>query len=465
MQDLHREFHDPPADAAVSEAQRARRVVQRILDHLEENNVTGALELFDGLHPADQADVVSAISDDTRPLLLASLDSEVTAGLLEHLDPEAAAQALEELPGSDLLTVLDVASPDVAADVIKQLPIEKSAGVLAAMGETDDVVALLRYPDESAGGLMTTDFPQVRSDITVANALDILRIQGELVEDIGEIHVVDRHDKLMGSLSVTRLALARPNAIIADIMDTETIAVPLNADQEECARLVDRYDLNYLPVVEEDNTLMGIILVEDLVDVLREEDTEDMYRISGLGQDRLFDPLRSSISRRLPWLYINLGTTILAALVISLFESTIEKLVILAAFLPVIAGQGGIGGTQTLTLVVRGLALGQIYGDRGRRLLVREVLLGVIHGLLLGVLIGLIGFVWKGNVMLGLILGLAMLGNMVVAGLTGAGIPLLLRRMGLDPAVSSAVFVTTITDILGFLLFLGLAAAFIGVLL
>ena len=210
---------------------------------------------------------------------------------------------------------------------------------------------------------------------------------------------------------------------------------------------------------------MGIILVEDLVDVLREEDTEDMYRISGLGQDRLFGPLRRSISRRLPWLYINLGTTILAALVISLFESTIEKLVILAAFLPVIAGQGGIGGTQTLTLVVRGLALGQIYGDRGRRLLIREVLLGIIHGLLLGVLIGFIGFVWKGNIMLGLILGLAMLGNMVVAGLTGAGIPLLLRRMGLDPAVSSAVFVTTVTDILGFLLFLGLAAAFIGVLL
>ena len=465
MEDPHRESHDPPADAAVSEAQRARRVVQRVLDHLEENDVAGALELFDGLHPADQAEVVSAISDDSRPLLVASLDSEVTAGLLEHLDPEAAAQALEDLPGSDLLTVLDVASPDVAADVIKQLPIEKSAGVLASMGETDDVVALLRYPDESAGGLMTTDFPHVRADITVVNALDILRIQGEMVEDIGEIHVVDRHDKLMGSLSVTRLALARPNAVIADIMDTEIITVPVTADQEECARLVDRYDLNYLPVVEEDNTLMGIILVEDLVDVLREEDTEDMYRISGLGQDRLFDPLRSSISRRLPWLYINLGTTILAALVISLFESTIEKLVILAAFLPVIAGQGGIGGTQTLTLVVRGLALGQIYGDRGRRLLVREVLLGVIHGLLLGVFIGLIGFVWKGNLMLGVILGLAMLGNMVVAGLTGAGIPLLLRRMGLDPAVSSAVFVTTVTDILGFLLFLGLATAFISLLL
>ena len=465
MNDPQREHHDLPVGDPVTDAQRARQVVQHILAHLEDDDVKGALDLFARLHPADQAEVVSAISDDSRSLLVASLKPDVTAHVLEHLEPQQAAQALGGLDESNLLTVLDLASPDVAADVIKQLPIEKSAGVLAAMGETDDVVALLRYPDESAGGLMTTDFPHVRAGITAANALDVLRIQGSLVEDIGAIHVVDRHDKLMGSLSVTRLALARPNAVISDIMDTETISVPVTADQEECARIVDRYDLNYLPVVEEDNTLMGIILVEDLVDVLREEGTEDMYRISGLGQDRLFVPLRSSISRRLPWLYINLGTTILAALVISLFESTIEKLVILAAFLPVIAGQGGIGGTQTLTLVVRGLALGEIYGDRGRRLLLRELLLGLIHGVLLGVLIGLIGFVWKGNVMLGLILGLAMLGNMIVAGLTGAGIPLLLRRLRLDPAVSSAVFVTTVTDILGFLLFLGLAAIFIPLLL
>ena len=465
MNDPHHEYHNPSVDETVSSAQRARLVVQHILGHLDDSDVKGALDLFDRLHPADQAEVVAAISDNSKSVLLASLDSTTTAHVLEHLEPEQAAQALEGLRGPELVAVLDLASPDVAADVIKQLPIEKSAEVIAAMGETDDVVTLIRYPDESAGGLMTTDFPHVRADITSANALDILRIQGAIIEHIGTIFVVDRADKLMGTLSVTRLALARSNAIIADIMDEETISVPVTADQEECARLVDRYELGYLPVVEENNTLVGLILVEDLVDVLRDEDTEDMYRISGLGQDRLFDPLRSSISRRLPWLYINLGTTILAALVISLFESTIEKLVILAAFLPVIAGQGGIGGTQTLTLVVRGLALGEIYGNRGRRLLIRELLLGVIHGVLLGVLIGLIGYVWKGNIMLGLILGLAMLGNMVVAGLTGAGVPLLLRRFGLDPAVSSAVFVTTVTDILGFILFLGLAAAFIGVLL
>lgn len=465
MKDAHHKHHQPPGNRSVTGAQRARMVVQHILGHLESDDVKGALDLFDRLHPADQAEVVSAISDDSQALLLAAMDATTTARVLEHLEPEQAAQALEALQGPELVTVLDLASPDVAADVIKQLPIEKSAEVIAAMGETDDVVTLIRYPDESAGGLMTTDFPQVRSDTTAGNALDVLRIQGSMVEDIGAIHVVDRRDKLVGTLSVTRLALARPNSVISDIMDEETISVPVTADQEECARLLDRYELKYLPVVEENNNLVGLILVEDLVDVLRDEDTEDMYRISGLGQDRLFDPLRSSISRRLPWLYINLGTTILAALVISLFESTIEKLVILAAFLPVIAGQGGIGGTQTLTLVVRGLALGEIYGNRGRRLLVRELILGMIHGVLLGVLIGLIGFVWKGNIMLGLILGLAMLGNMVVAGLTGAGIPLLLRRMGLDPAVSSAVFVTTITDILGFLLFLGLAAAFIGLLL
>ncbi|MEE9261320.1 MAG: magnesium transporter, partial [Dehalococcoidia bacterium] len=256
--------------------------------------------------------------------------------------------------------------------------------------------------------------------------------------------------------------LARPSAIISDIMDRDVISVPVGTDQEESARLMDRYNLNYLPVIEQGQKLVGLILVEDVVDVLQEEATEDMYRISGLGRERLFGPLKSSVARRLPWLFVNLGTTVLAALVISLFESTIEGLVILAVFLPMVAGQGGIGGTQTLTLVVRGMALGEIFRDRGYRLLTRELALGLMHGVLLGVAAGVLAWVWKGNATLGLVLGIAMMGNMVVAGLTGAGVPLMLRKLGMDPAVSAAVFVTTVTDVLGFLLFLGLAAALVN---
>ena len=465
MDDLQSLYQKPRDGEQLSEDERARLFTQHIRSHFDEGDLDAALDLFSKLHPADRAEVVVALYPESKDILLDSLEFKEAAEVLEHLEPKEAARVITDIRGEALSAILRETSPDVAADIIKQLTEEQSAEVLASMSESDDVIALLRYHDETAGGLMTTDFPYVREGISAVNALDILRIQGLIAEHIGSLFVVDNRDRLMGSLSVTRLALARPSTLISDIMDKDVISVPVDADQEECVRLMDRYNLNYLPVIDQNRMLVGLILVEDLVDVLRKEATEDMYRISGLGQDRLFDPMKSSVSRRLPWLYINLGTTILAALVISMFESTIEKLVILAAFLPVIAGQGGIGGTQTLTLVVRGLALGEIFGKRGRQLLIREVILGAIHGVLLGVGIGLIAFAWKGSPMLGLILGVAMLGNMIVAGLTGAGIPLLLRRLGMDPAVSSAVFVTTITDIVGFLLFLGMAAALIGLLL
>ena len=465
MDNLQNLYQKPPYGEKLSEDERARLFTQHIRSHFDEGDLDAALDLFSKLHPADRAEAVVALYPESKDILLDSLEFEEAAEVLEHLEPKEAARVITDIRGEALSAILGKTSPDVAADIIKQLSEEQSAEVLASMSESDDVITLLRYHDETAGGLMTTDFPYVRENISAVNALDILRIQGLIAEHIGSLFVVDNRDRLMGSLSVTRLALARPSTLISDIMDRDVISVPVDADQEECGRLMDRYNLNYLPVIDQSRMLVGLILAEDLVDVLRKEATEDMYRISGLGQDRLFDPMKSSVSRRLPWLYINLGTTILAALVISMFESTIEKLVILAAFLPVIAGQGGIGGTQTLTLVVRGLALGEIFGKRGRQLLIREVVLGAIHGVLLGVGIGLIAFAWKGSPMLGLILGVAMLGNMIVAGLTGAGIPLLLRRVGLDPAVSSAVFVTTVTDIVGFLLFLGMAAALIGLLL
>ena len=279
------------------------------------------------------------------------------------------------------------------------------------------------------------------------------------------ILISDAEGKLVGSLSVARLALARPSSMVRDIMEPDVVSVAASTDQEECARLMERYDLNYLPVVDQERRLIGVILVEDVVDVLDEEATEDMYRMTGIGGERLFGPLPSSIRRRLPWLYLNLGTTILAALVINMFESTIEKVVVLAVFLPVVAGQGGIGGTQTLTLVIRSIALGDVPERRAFGLLARELFLGLIHGILLGVAIGLLAYAWKGNWMLGIVLGVAMVGNMAVAGLMGAATPLMLRLCRLDPALGSAVVVTTITDVVGFLLFLGIATSLISFLL
>jgi len=277
---------------------------------------------------------------------------------------------------------------------------------------------------------------------------------------VATIFVVDVGRHLVGWVRLRRLALARLHQVVSDLMES-AVSVKVSEDQEACARMVARYDLSQLPVTDEEGVLLGVIHADELLDVAAEEATEDMFRMAGMQGERVFGSFGRSVRTRLPWLTLNLLTTFAAAGVVSLFESTIERLAVLAVFLPVVAGQGGIGGTQTLTLVVRGIALGELTGRHARRVLIRESLLGGLHGLYLAVLVGLVGLVWVGEPILALVLGVAMLGNMLVAGVVGAGVPLLLRALRQDPAVSSAVVVTTATDIAGFFLFLGFASLFI----
>ena len=427
-----------------------------------ENDLEAALSFFCRIHPVDQSEVLVELSREDRQKLLSALPAEETAAILEHLEDQELLEVCGAMMLSGLAAVLDHASPDVAADILNDLPAERSREILGSMRDAAEIIPLLQHPDDSAGGLMTPDYPVVPVETSAANALDRLRLMGPAAEDISAVLVVDAENKLVGTLSITRLALARPNQQVGDLTDHDFITVHPESDQEESARLMERYNLNQLPVVDEDGQLMGVILAEDMVDVVEEEATEDMYRMAGMPGDRVFGPLIGSLRHRVPWLYMNLATAFLAALVISQFEATIASVVALAVFLPVVAGQGGIGGTQTVTLVVRSMALGGVPARYGYRLLVRELALGVVNGVLLGVVVGVIAFAWKSSAILGLVLGLAMLGNMIVGALAGAGVPLLLRRFRMDPAVSSAVFVTTFTDVLGFLLFLGLAAHFIG---
>ena len=445
--------------------EQARELINRVRTLLAQGDREHALAVFGQLHPADQAQLLVELNQEAQRDLLEALSPEVTAEIFEHLEPEEAAGVAEGLEARALSNILDEASPDVAADILRLLPEEQSEETLKAMEEAEEVVPLLQYPDDSAGGLMTSEFAAVRDDITAGNALDTLRILGPRAQDMSSVLVVDSQGTLVGSVSVTRLALSKMSSRVQEIMEPEVTSVTPETDREECAHLVERYRLNRLPVVAKTGRLIGVILVEDVVDVVEEEATEDMYRMASIAGERVFEPLSTSVRRRLPWLYINLATAFLAAGVISLFESTITKVVALAVFLPVVAGQGGISGTQTLTLVVRSLALGEIRERRGLHTLVRELLLGLVHGALVGLVVGLAAYLWKGNLMLGVVVGVAMLGNMVLAGLVGAGIPLLLRRFHMDPAVSSAVFVTTFTDVVGFLLFLGLAAILIDSLL
>ena len=425
---------------------------------IEAHNISEALARFRQLHRVDQGETLTNLTDSLQLPVLDGLSPAETADILEEMDPEAAAGIFQELDTAKLAKILDQARPDAAADLLRFFPAEARETTIQEMTTANDVAPLLLYRTDSAGRLMTLGYPVVRETSTTPNALDQLRLLGAEADNINSILVVDDEQHLVGSLSIARLALARPTSRVGDLADRDIITVTAEHDQEECARLMERYNLSQLPVVDDEGQLTGVILAQDIVDVVEEEATEDMYRMAGVAGERVMGPLGNSLRRRLPWLYLNLATVMLAALMISIFESTIASVAALAVFLPVVAGQGGIGGTQTVTLVVRSMALGEVPRHLGFRLLAREVSLGLINGGLLGVVVGLVAYAWKGSGTLGIVLGVAMLGNMLVAGLAGAGVPLLLRRLRMDPAVSSSVFVTTFTDVIGFVLFLGLAA-------
>ncbi len=446
------------AEFLLERAEEAQRLV-------ETGDALSASLLLAQLHPADQGGLLSMLPDAERRVLFGALAPDAAARVLEELDPEDAAAALAHIEPSIRSDILDEVSPEVAADVLHQLSEERAQETLREMEEAEDVIPLLQYPDDTAGGLMAPNFPVVLAHGTAATALDVLRLRTEVSFEFNTVFVVNDEGALVGQVGLISLALARSHMLVRESMDANVISTGVDTDQEECARLMRHYDLAQLPVTDGQGRLVGVIPADYLVEVVVDEDTEDMLQVAAVGGDRVTGPLRRSIRSRLPWLTVNLGTTFLAAVVIGLFQSTIADVVILAAFLPVVAGQGGIGGTQTMTLVVRSIALGELGGVRARQLLTREAVLGLVHGVALGLLVAVVALAWRQNLGLAVVLGIAMLGNMVVAGLVGASVPLLLRRLRLDPAVSSAVVVTTFTDVVGFLLFLGLATALIELLL
>ena len=448
---------DPPENTPDSSIHDVESVIAALL---EASAIDEAILALEAIHPVDQAAVVGLIHHDLRPLLIAALSGDARSRIIEEMHPEDATVITALLAPDELADVLDRVSPDTAADVLNAMPDEQAQGTLTAMTMAAGVAPLLVYANDVAGGRMSTEYVAVRAETTPAVALDGLRLINEEHGDFTTIFVVDATRHLVGWVRLRRLALARPYQVVSDLMEP-AVSVEASVDQEACARVVARYDLAQLPVTDEDGVLIGVLHADELLDVAAEEATEDMFRMAGMQGERVFGSFGRSVRTRLPWLSLNLITTFAAAGVVSLFESTIERLAVLAVFLPVVAGQGGIGGTQTLTLVVRGIALGELTGRHARRMLLRESLLGGLHGLVLAVLVGAAGMIWVGEPILALILGTAMLGNMLVAGIVGAGVPLLLRALRQDPAVSSAVVVTTATDIAGFFLFLGMATLFI----
>lgn len=440
-----------------------RSTLWEVAARLDAADLPAAVQYLRALHPADQADVLASLSDEDRQLLLQQLEPEEIADFLEFLTPQELADVTPQMEIGSLAAALDETPPETAADVLQDLEKDEAAAVLSAMEERSEVEPLLAHEDESAGGIMTPNVVTLRPHMTAEAAIAYLRALHPQDIDAYYLYVVDEAGHLAGVISLRGLVTAPPDRRVGEFMDPNVITVTTDTDQEEVLQLLQHYNLRAVPVVDAAGRLVGVTTVDDLIDVAQQEATEDMFRMVGLPEGESFaGPVVPSVRRRLPWLTLNLATAFLAAATVSAFESTLERAAVLAVFLPIVAGQGGNAGTQTLTLVVRALALGEIDSRDWRRILPREIGVALINGAALGVLVALVAGVWRDNFYLSLVIGLAMLGNLFMAGLAGVLIPMTLRFARVDPALASGIFVTTVTDVMGFFFFLGLATLLIS---
>ena len=417
-----------------------------------------ALQLVHSLHPADMGLIIAGLPRTSRDIILGIMSPDTVTWMLRQMNPVEAGRVATRLGVQTLSFVLRQVHPQQALATLRRLPLIRAQAVVETLETPVVEDELLAQAPDTAGALMVAAVPFVQQDTLVEAARNAVR-QIEVDRDkYTFVYVHDDDGLLVAQIPMSELAMALDDAGVDSISAPIVAAVTAETDAQECARLRRHYNVTQLPVVEE-GRLIGAILPEQLLGALVEQDTQQMLQVANVAGEAADGPLGNSIRTRLPWLTVNLATTFLAAAVISAFESTLAQVVVLAAFLPVVAGQGGIGGTQTLTLIVRAIALGELVGITAKRLLVREAMLGIFHGVWLGLLVAVIAIVWQQNLGLALVLGLAMLGNMIIAGSVGAAVPLFLRRIGVDPAVASAVVVTTFTDVFGFLLFLGIASA------
>ncbi|MEX1254096.1 MAG: magnesium transporter [Dehalococcoidia bacterium] len=444
-------------------AQQYRVVPDELPELLAKGSPEEIAEALDALHPADQAGAFAKLEPSEREQVLALLRPEDLARLIEHLDEESREELVAKLPRAVLARVLDYMTSDEAADVLQELPPAEVARLLASMETAGEVAPLLRHAPESAGGLMTRGYVALHHEMTVQEAINYLRLRQPAAQDPYYLYVLDAANRLQGIVSLRELIIAEPATRIPAIMTTEVVSVPPGTDQEECARLIQRYRFRTLPVVDEDGVLQGIVTIDDLIDVVTEEATEDMYRMAGVGvKEWAFSPLRESIFRRVPWLAFNMVWAFAGALVISLFKGTLEQAAAVAIFMPMIAGQAGNAGIQTATIVVRSMALGEVQTRDAARLLAKELAMGAIKGALFGAVLGLIAWLWQGNPTLGIVAGAALFLNMLVAATCGVLVPMTMRRLGFDPATIAGVFDTMLTDLMGFVIYLGLATAVVS---
>ncbi|MSO29807.1 MAG: magnesium transporter [Acidobacteria bacterium] len=452
----------------------AQRRIDLVLDSVKRLLRIGAtgnlLNLLQKQHPADLAQIFGELQDKEKEAafsLLAERNGRLAMEAVSELGPETGAALLATRSAEEIAKLAQEIPSDDAAALIDHLPEELSAAVLDLMRpkESGVVEGLLEYDEQTAGRIMNPHVFALSEDMTVGEAITELQTNRD-VEMVFYLYVVDERNHLVGVVSLRRLLLVSPETPLKRIMTADLMSARVDTDQEEVARQVASYNLLAIPVVDEENKLVGVITVDDIIDVIKDEATEDIYRLAGVaGDERAFTPAGESLRKRLPWLGINLATAFLAAAVVGLFEGTIDKITALAVFMPIVAGMGGNAATQTLTVIVRGIALGELTWGNSRKALLKEAAVGVGNGLVLGLTAAAVVWATRGNPVLGLILCAAMVINMFVAATAGTLIPLGLRAANVDPALASSVFITTLTDVFGFFSFLGLATIFMRYLL
>ncbi len=449
-----------PRDLAIALRDLARRRPRQAEEYLDTHQEQwGSLAEAD---PHDAADILEALDEEAAADLISGLEAEQAAEVLEEMRHEAAADVLEEMSPAEAAEMIAALPPDEAADIIGQLEEDARRQLLESVGaeELGEALALLAYPADSAGGLMTTEVATLPSAISAGEAIEALRRLHDSLESLSYVYVVDPTRRLLGVVSFRDLVFARPGATLDEVMVPSPVAVRTETDRADVASLIQRYNLLALPVVDREGVLLGMVTIDDVIVEVQQEATEDIAAMVGAGlEETIYTPVSHSVRSRLPWTAFNLATAFLVGFVVSRFEPVISRLTVLAAYMPVIASVGGNSGAQSQAIVIRAMAIDHIPSVLIRRVLFRSTLIGLFNGLAIGALSGTIAALFTHNAKIGMVIGLAAFTNLLVANLAGSSIPLILDKMGQDPALASNIFMTMITDLVGFGGFLAIATA------
>jgi magnesium transporter len=428
------------------------RTKHELENYLKENHFIDIAESFEELDDSELKRILSLMSDENK------------AKVIEQAEEELQEKILELFSDEEIIQIFSYMSPDDITDILGYIEFQKRKSILDNMKRTEanKLRELLGYEEDSAGGIMTTRYIAFREELLIKDIMAKIKIIAPKTEVIEKIFVLNNKRELIGEADLRDILISPDDMQLMEIKNENVLSVHPDVDQEDVARMVSKYDLKVIPVVSRRNQLLGIITIDDIIDVILEEGTEDILKLGGVSEEEnVNSKLLISIRKRLPWLVVNLGTAFLASFVVGAFQSTISKAVILATAMPIVAGMGGNAGTQSLTVTIRGIALGELSMIDNQKMILKQLFVGFINGAVLGLITGTIMFIVNNNIFLGLIIFLAMIGNLTIACMTGFLIPVTLKRLKVDPALASAVLLTTFTDVCGFFLFLGLAQIFI----